>query len=76
MGAQYSKQNMTKFSKGKVHIFWEGHKILQNLHQLFVLCTASQIIGGDFENFCDLIRIYELYLILGWYHDNLFKYEN
>ena len=20
----------------KVHIFWEGHKILQNLHQLFV----------------------------------------
>ena len=27
----------------KVHIFWEGHKILRNLHQLFVLCTASQI---------------------------------
>jgi len=24
---------------------------LQNLHQLFVLCTASQIIGGDFANF-------------------------
>ena len=30
----------------KVQIFWEGHKILWNLHQLFVLCTASQIIGG------------------------------
>ena len=30
---------------GKVHIFCEGHKILRNLHQLFVLCTASQIIG-------------------------------
>ena len=23
----------------KVHIFWEGHKILRNLHQSFVLCT-------------------------------------
>ena len=33
----------------KVHIFWEGHKILRNLHLLFVLCTASQIIGGDFD---------------------------
>ena len=45
----------------KVHIFWEGHKILWNLHQLFVLCTASQIIGGDFAKFCGLLRIYELY---------------
>ena len=45
----------------KVHIFWEGHKILPNLHQLFVLCTASQIIGGDLAKFCGLLRIYELY---------------
>ena len=45
----------------KVHIFWEGHKILRNLHQLFVLCTASQIFGGDFAKFCGLLRIYELY---------------
>ena len=45
--------------KIKVHIFWEGHKILRNLHQLFVLCTASQIIGGDFAKFCGLLRIYE-----------------
>ena len=29
-------------SLGKVHIFWEGHKILQNLHLTFVLCSASQ----------------------------------
>ena len=35
----------------KVHIFWEGHKILGNLQQLFVLCTASQIFGGDFAKF-------------------------
>ena len=26
----------------KVHIFWEGHKILQDLHLTFVLCSASQ----------------------------------
>ena len=25
------------------------------------LCTASQIIGGDFAKFCSLLRIYELY---------------
>ena len=31
----------------KVHIFWEGHKILRNLHQLFA-------------KFCGLLRIYEL----------------
>ena len=45
----------------KIHIFWEGHKILRNLHQLFVLCNASQIIGGDFTKFYGLLRIYELY---------------
>ena len=26
----------------KVHIFWDGHKILQNLHLTFVLCSATQ----------------------------------
>ena len=26
----------------KVHIFWDGHKILRNLHLTFVLCGASQ----------------------------------
>ena len=35
---------------------------LRNLHQLFVLCTASQIIGGDFTKFCGLLRIYKLYV--------------
>ena len=44
----------------KVHIFWEGHKILRNLHRRIVLCSASQIYGGDFAKFCDLLRIYEL----------------
>ena len=35
--------------------------MLQDLRQLFVLCTASQMIGGDFAKFCGLLRIYELY---------------
>ena len=47
-----------KFSK--VHIFWEGYKILQNLHRRFVLCSNGQIYGGDFAKFCGLLRIYEL----------------
>ena len=46
------------FCTFKVHIFWEGYKILRNLHQLFVLCTACQMNGGEF---CGLLRIYELY---------------
>ena len=32
----------------KVHIFWEGHKILQNLHQLFDWQYIGQIIDGYF----------------------------
>ena len=34
---------------------------MRNLHQLFVLCTAHQIIVKDFTKFCSLLRIYELY---------------
>ena len=33
---------MSKSVLCKVHIFWEGHKILRNLHLTFVLCSASQ----------------------------------
>ena len=44
----------------KVHIFWEGHKILRNLPCRFVLCSNSQIYGRDFAKFCGLLRIYEL----------------
>ena len=32
----------TIFLLVKVHIFWEGHKILRNLHLTFVLCSVSQ----------------------------------
>ena len=45
----------------KVHIFWDGHKFLWNLHRRFVLCSNCQIYGGDFADFCGLLRIYELY---------------
>ena len=34
----------------KVHIFWEGHKILRNLHPRFVLRSNGQIYIGDFAN--------------------------
>ena len=44
----------------KVHIFYEGHKILRNLLQLFDWQYVGQIIDGDFTKFCDLLRIYEL----------------
>ena len=52
-----------KSNCSKVHIFWEGHKILWNLHQLFDWQYIGQIIGGDFAKFCGLLRIYELYLL-------------
>ena len=50
----------------KVHIFWEGLKILRNLHLTFFLCSAIQKSGGDFEKFCGLLRIYELYIPQLW----------
>ena len=51
---------ITSALQNKVHIFWEGHKILWNLHQLFEWQYIEQIIGGDFAKFCSLPRIYEL----------------
>ena len=46
----------------KVHIFWEGQKILRNLHRRFDRYYIGQIYGGGFAKFCGLIRIYELYI--------------
>ena len=45
----------------KVHIFWEGHKILRNLHRRFDWHYIGQIYVGDFAKFCGLLRIYEFY---------------
>ena len=44
----------------KVHIFWEGHKVLWNLQCRFDWHYIGQIHGGDFAKFCGLPRIYEL----------------
>ena len=44
----------------KVHIFWEGHKILRNLPLTFDYSTYSQKLEEDFAKFCGLLRIYEL----------------
>ena len=44
----------------KVHIFWDGHKILRNLHLNFDYSTYSQKLGKDFAKFSGLLRIYEL----------------
>ena len=45
----------------KVHIFWEGHKILRNLPLTFDWHYIGQKWGGDFAKFCGLLKIYELY---------------
>ena len=42
----------------KVHIFWEGHKIFQNLHRRFVLCSNGQIYSGGFTKLCGHLRKY------------------
>ena len=41
--------------------FIYSDKILPNLYRRFVLCNAIQIYGGDFANFCGLLKIYELH---------------
>ena len=50
---KHAKMNhLDIINTGKVHIFWEGHNFLQNLHlNFFVLCSASQKEGGDFAKF-------------------------
>ena len=47
----------------KVYIFWEGYKILRNLHRRFDRYYIGQIYGRDFSKNCDLLRIYALYLV-------------
>ena len=57
----YSCNGLLSYSSNcKVHIFWEGHKILWNLHLTFDYSTYSQKLGEDFAKFCGLLRIYEL----------------
>ena len=48
----------SKMGPSKVHIFWEGHKNLRNLHLIFDWHYIGTT-GGDFTKFCGLLRIYE-----------------
>ena len=57
----------------KVHIFWEGHKILRNLHLTFIYSTYREKLSGDFATFCGLLRIYELYPKIWHLHSSKFK---
>ena len=46
---------------GKLDIFWEGHKILRNLHRRFDRYYIGQIYGEYFAKICGLLRIYKLW---------------
>ena len=48
----------------KVHVFLEGHKKLQNLHQQFhtYYLSKRQIDGEDFAIFCGLLKKHKLYI--------------
>ena len=49
----------------KVHIFWEGHKFLQNLQRRFVLCIVVTFLWCIFCKILWLSQImYELYFAL------------
>ena len=45
----------------KVHLFWEGHKVLRNLHLTFDWHYVGQNWCGDSAKFCGLLRTYEFY---------------
>ena len=59
-----NEKNWILISPFKVHIFWEGHKTLQNLHFTFDWNYIEQIYGGDFAKLCGLLRIHEIYLTI------------
>ena len=68
-----SKYFWSRTSSSKVQIFWEGHKILRNLHCRFDRHYIGQIYCGDFAKFCGLLRIYELYLPFYWIFINFYS---
>ena len=50
----------------KVHIFWESHKILQNLPLTFVICSAKVKISQNFVAFSEYMNFKILIWILKW----------
>ena len=46
------------YKEVKVHIVWEGHKILQNLHLTFVLVSSIlKMVGPKTQEFCPRINM-------------------
>ena len=58
--AQEVEEKICLWQGGKVRIFWEGYKIVRNLHISFDWHNIGQKQGEDFAKFCGLLRIYEL----------------
>ena len=58
------------YKEVKVHILWEGHKILQNLHHTFVLVSSIlKMVGPKMQEFCPRINMLKgifLKTILWW----------
>ena len=52
----------------KVPLFWERHKILRNLHQLFDWQYRGQIVDEDIVKFCGLLRIFQPYIACFSFH--------
>ena len=55
-GSELSRAGALQFpswkqADNKVHIFWEDHKIFQNLHLTFVWCTVDKIKAEIWQNF-------------------------
>ena len=51
-----SKSDRPLFYFFKAHIFWDGHKILQNLHLILDHYYIGQIYGGDFLEYMNFIK--------------------
>ena len=58
---EFHDDEMELRMEGKVHIFWEGLKILRNLHLAFDCMYCSQKWGEDFAKICGILRVYELH---------------
>ena len=57
----------------KVHIFWEGHKILQNIQSKFDCYYIGRIYSKDFAKFCGILRTYKLLKYLIIFRLSIFK---
>ena len=49
MGIDSISKSFFMIGACKVHIFWEGHTLLRNLHLTLVLCSCQSIMGWRFR---------------------------